>query len=142
MEALIELVGILVDFGLVVLIWMVQLVIYPNYCFHTADGLCAWHRIYKPRIGYIVGPLMLVQLGVSIYQMFIHDFRVSGIIYFLLVISTWIITALIFVPLHNKITQSTYTEEHLEKLVKWNWWRVLLWTLIFILSILLYLDLI
>ena len=61
-----------IDFGLVVLIWMIQLIVYPSFLHYTTTNLIKWHRKYTPLIGYIVGPLMLLQLGISIYQISIE----------------------------------------------------------------------
>lgn len=58
----IDLVRLLLDFGLVVLIWIVQLVIYPSLCYYQDKDLAKWHKIYTQRIGVIVGPLMIAQL--------------------------------------------------------------------------------
>ena len=52
----------LADFGLLVLIWMVQLVVYPGFKYYQRERLLEWHARYTSRISYIVGPLMLGQL--------------------------------------------------------------------------------
>jgi hypothetical protein len=52
---------LLLDFGLVVLIWLVQLVIYPGFKFYSPSNLALWHKIYTGRIGVAVVPMMVWQ---------------------------------------------------------------------------------
>ncbi len=44
---------LLFDFGLVVLIWIVQLVIYPGLCYYSETDLLKWHKLYTSRIAYV-----------------------------------------------------------------------------------------
>ena len=126
----IELIRLLLDFGLMVLIWIVQLVIYPSLCYYKNVDLGKWHKIYTQRIGVIVGPLMTAQLGVAAWQLFrepgwytISSILVIGII--------WRMTFKIFVPLHNAIDPSKSCEDITNRLVSKNWWRTFLWSLLF-----------
>ncbi|MEO1009857.1 MAG: hypothetical protein AAFX53_01035 [Bacteroidota bacterium] len=57
-----EILRLLCDFGLVVLIWSVQLIIYPSFQFYNPIELLLWHGIYVHRITYVVLPLMVGQL--------------------------------------------------------------------------------
>ncbi|MEQ9363414.1 MAG: hypothetical protein RIF32_04185, partial [Leptospirales bacterium] len=52
----------LFHFGLVVLIWLVQLVIYPAFMYADAEQFTDWHRVYTERVSLVVVPLMLGQL--------------------------------------------------------------------------------
>lgn len=130
-----ELVRILVDFGLVVLIWLVQLCIYPAFTYFEEKDLQKWHATYTWRITLVVLPLMFTQLLVSIYQLFV-DINSFTLSYFFLVILTWILTFTIYVPLHQKIDTQKNKILTSSKLVSLNWWRVFLWMLIFLLSFL------
>jgi len=40
----IPLIRLLFDFGLLVLIWLVQLVIYPSFLYYEQDNLKRWHE--------------------------------------------------------------------------------------------------
>lgn len=130
-----ELVRILVDFGLVVLIWLVQLCIYPAFTYFEEKDLQKWHATYTWRITLVVLPLMFTQLLVSIYQLFI-DVDSFTLSYFLLVLLTWILTFTIYVPLHKKIDTQKNKILTSSKLVSLNWLRVFLWMLIFLLNFL------
>lgn len=131
----IEILRLLIDFGLVVLIWMVQLVIYPSFLHYTTDGLVVWHRKYTSLIGVIVSPLMLLQLGISIYQITITVdlYTISSLV---IVGIIWTATFLQFVPIHNTISKGAVSERMLLSLVKKNWSRTFLWTLLFMYSFL------
>ena len=122
---------LLIDFGLVVLIWIIQLIVYPSFQQYTAENLIIWHKKYTRLIGYIVGPLMLAQLGISIYQItctvtFFHSMH-------LLVISLiWMQTFFQFVPLHTTISKGKINEQILLSLEHKNWYRTVLWTALFL----------
>lgn len=130
----IDLLKILFNSGLFVLIWIVQLVIYPSFCFYTEERLKIWHRSYTVRISIVVLPLMLGQLLFYLYSAFNVAVVMDYALLFL-VILTWLITFLISVPLHDKIEKKTNTIKYREQLVKTNWFRTLLWSLIFIISL-------
>ena len=125
---------LIVDFGLVVLIWIVQLIVYPSFNYYKTENLITWHRKYTSLMGYIVGPLMLLQLGITIYQ---ATQLINPIILLnLLIISViWISTFLQFIPIHNSISNGHVNKEMLIALVKKNWLRTILWTFLLILNI-------
>lgn len=122
-----------IDFGLVVLIWIIQLIVYPSFLHYANENLVRWHRKYTPLIGYIVGPLMLTQLGIAIYQMS-SEVTLYQCISLLLISTIWILTFLQFVPIHSTISRGKVTQKMLQSLVRKNWLRTILWTLVFILS--------
>ena len=129
-----EIIRLLVDFGLFVLIWIIQLIIYPSFLYYSPENLIPWHRKYTRLIGYIVGPLMILQLGIAVYQTTLAlspyhliSLGIIGIV--------WISTFLQFVPLHNKISKAEFTDKTLTSLVKKNWLRTFLWTLLLLLSL-------
>ena len=130
---LIEILRLLIDFGLVVLIWMVQLVIYPSFLHYRNDDLVVWHRKYTSLIGAIVSPLMLLQLGISISQIIIAVdlYTISSLV---IVRVLWIVTFLQFMPIHNTVSKGSVSEKMLLSLVRKNWTRTLLWTFLFVYS--------
>lgn len=120
---------LLLDFGLLILIWMVQLVIYPSFAYYSSKELIQWHQKYTLRIAYIVIPLMLGQLMIGVYQL-IDQFSFYSIVYVILILGVWVITFAKFVPMHNNISRGKADEHMLKQLVHINWWRTLLWTFI------------
>ena len=127
-----------IDFSLVVLIWMVQLLIYPSFLYYSREELHRWHFKYTFRIGSIVIPLMLIQVFVYGTQLMSNQqmFEIGGA---LIVILIWIITLFRFVPMHNSIMNKNYEEGLLKRLISTNWIRTMLWTILFVWSITVYL---
>ncbi|MFN4762936.1 hypothetical protein ACKGJN_07440 [Gillisia sp. Q332] len=128
---------LLFDFGLVVLIWIVQLVIYPGLCYYSQTDLVKWHKLYTTRIAYVVGPLMIGQFLIAAFQLWkeVSLYTISGI---LIIAALWILTFSIFVPLHNAVMPGKNCETITSELVKKNWIRTGLWSLVFLLSLLQY----
>ncbi|RRO17187.1 hypothetical protein [Flavobacteriaceae bacterium 14752] len=129
------LVKLISDIGLLVLIWLVQLVIYPSFKYYKTIDLKVWHRFYTKRITIVVLPLMLSQLVLSITLLFISNWSTYHILDICLVLLTWVLTFAIFVPLHQKIDKSQNISESVYKLVKYNWIRTFLWSAIAIFSL-------
>ena len=124
----------LVDFGLVVLIWMVQLVVYPSFRYYAPEDLVRWHGPYTSGITVVVFPLMSAQLLLHGYVLY-RDLSLVNIVLLLLVVTTWILTMVIFVPLHGKIGEEAELPETLAQLVNYNWWRTIIWSVIFLLGV-------
>ena len=124
---------LVIDFGMVVLIWLVQLVVYPGFTFYAEKDLIAWHKKYTQQVSIVVMPLMLSQaalIGINCYQK--PDFlNISSILFLLL---TWYVTFFIAVPLHNSIDNGGDIKEKSHRLVFINWWRTIAWSILFIIS--------
>lgn len=124
----------IIDFGLVVLIWLVQLIIYPSFQYLSPAQLAAWHPRYSNLITVIVGPLMVAQvaaIGFQLYQRTSWPTLLSA----LLVGLMWASTAFSAVPLHNAIAAGDASAETLSRLVTVNWVRTVGWTVIFLLGL-------
>lgn len=128
-----EMARLLVDFGLVMLIWLVQIVIYPSFGYYTADRLKQWHDRYVIRITWFVAPLMFAQIGILAYQL-LNSYDWSIMISAALVAAVWALTFFKAVPLHNEISQGKNLTSNCQKLVLYNWPRTVLWTLVFLLA--------
>lgn len=126
---------LLFDSGLLILIWMTQLIVYPSFRFYHKEMLLHWHQKYTKRITGIVMPLMLGQLMLVSYQLWQNtDWYTS--ISFSIILIIWGLTFLLFIPLHNKIAYGQSESADLEKLVDQNWIRTFLWTVVFLMSFL------
>ena len=125
---------LLISFGLVVLIWLVQLIIYPNFQYLSDIKRIQWHKVYTPRITAVVAPLMILQFLLSAILLFytISFFTISSI---LLILLNWLITFVYFVPLHVKLNQNKVNYKSLQGLVTVNWYRTALWSLIFLIAL-------
>jgi hypothetical protein len=133
----VELYKIVVDSSLFVLIWMVQLVVYPGFNYYSELNMKRWHSDYTTRITVIVLPLMVGQLGLYSYTAYYNpSYRsVGGLA---LVVATWVVTFLVSVPLHNAIEKRSDSRIERKELVQTNWIRTFIWTIILILSIIFY----
>ena len=116
------------------LIWLVQLVVYPSFKYLTADALLQWHRAYSKGITVVVMPLMVTQLGLHGWRC-VRDSSLTQVWLLLLVVGTWVATAAIFVPLHRKIGANQAGSATLARLVAFNWLRTALWSAIFVIQI-------
>ena len=125
---------IAVDFSLVVLIWLVQLIIYPSFQYMSTDQLAVWHPKYSNLITLIVGPLMLAQVGLVGWEL-LNRFSWLTVASAGLVGLMWASTAFQAVPIHNAIAAGDASPETLSRLVSVNWVRTVGWTVIFGLGI-------
>lgn len=124
-------VHIAVTLMLVGLIWVVQLVIYPQLEQVGHPYLRAYHDAYTRRIGWVVGPLMLAELATALLLVTRWaDVGIRSSAEALgagaLVGLVWISTATVQVPLHRRI--GVGDRSALAPLVRSNWIRTVLWT--------------
>jgi hypothetical protein len=129
----IAIIRLLLDFGLVVLIWIIQRIVYPSFLHYTAENLIIWHKEYTSRFSVIVIPLMIGQLGISMYQAFIVT-NLYTVVSLVIVIIIWLSTFLQFVPVHSNISKGQVNEKTLNSLVAKNWLRTFLWSLLFVMN--------
>ena len=114
------------------LIWFVQVVHYPLFLAVGPQQFPAYEAAHAGRTTYVVAPLMLVELATSVLLL-LPRFRPSGVSAAaawtgaLLVAILWLSTALLQVPLHNRL-QAGYSPELIGKLVATNWLRTAAWT--------------
>jgi len=116
-----------VNFALCILIWLVQLVIYPSFAVIEEAQFRQWHKRYTLRISFIVIPLMLSQvvlLGRLIYQ---NSFNAVSLIQGLLIFSAWVVTYTLSVPCHKKLSKKKDTSQ-IKRLIASNWLRTVAWT--------------
>ena len=125
---------LVVDFGLVVLIWLVQLIIYPSFRYMSPEQLAVWHPKYTNLITLVVGPLMLAQVAVVGWEV-MSRFSWLALISAVLVGLTWVLTVFQAVPLHNQIAAGINLSDTVERLILANWLRTVVWTVIFLLGL-------
>ena len=122
------------DSGLLILILIVQLIIYPSFIHHQPKRLLIWHTIYTKKIALIVLPLMLGQLCVAMFQVYQNQ-NLDTVLYSAIVLFLWGITFTKFAPMHGQISEGRVDKEFLQKLVRLNWIRTSLWFMLFLLTI-------
>ncbi|MBT6460903.1 MAG: hypothetical protein HOK49_00020 [Opitutae bacterium] len=122
--------------GLMVLIWLVQLIIYPTFQKIPESDFRNWHRIYCRRIGYIVLPLMLGQVIFTIG--YFMDQQETNPCLPVALTMTWIITFAVSAPIHDRLQKNGKDPIQIKKLIRTNWYRTILWTLIPVMQVLLH----
>jgi len=122
-----------VDLGLVVLAWLVQLIIYPTFAEVTPARFCAWHRNYSNRIAVVVVPLMVAQAALHALQVLnLPDAR--AVVAVACIVIAWLATFLGAVPCHRILSTDGCRRPVLNRLLRWNLMRTLIWTLVAVLT--------
>ena len=110
-------------------IWVVQLVHYPSFHFVELKQYTAFQRFHMSRISYVVIPAMLTELFTLILIVISMDkIDTLVVVSAILLIFIWLMTAVFFSGVHQKLTLG-YDQTVVDKLVKLNWGRTLLWTM-------------
>lgn len=123
-----------IDFGLVVLIWLVQLIIYPGFQYCAPAELAVWHPRYSQLITLIVGPLMLAQVALVGWETYRQPSWANGLSV-VLVAGMWLATGFVSVPIHRAIDSGDLSPATLARLVDTNWIRTIGWTIVFVLGL-------
>ncbi len=120
-----------IDWAMVLVVWLVQLVIYPGFRRIEESRFVAWHSRYLKIMGYIVAPLMIGQLGFAVWNAFTVQQWISAETHYLgLVALTWIVTFRMAVPIHDNLQDRGKEPELIRQLVLANWPRTILWSII------------
>lgn len=122
---------LLADFGMLLTIWLVQVIIYPSFYHYSEPKLQQWHARYTQRITFFVLPLMFVQMGGHAWLLW-QDFALFRLFTMLLIGIAWGMTFLVEVPYHSKIGKGENLDKNIEGLILWNWPRTIAWTLAFV----------
>ena len=125
------------DSAALVLIWLVQLVIYPVFTYLARTDFARWHPVYTRRVTLVVLPVMVGQViiyGLSLVTGTAHwtVWLNAGIIALV-----WGITFFRAVPLHA-LLDAPDLEDHVATAVllnRINAWRVGVWTVVWGISV-------
>jgi hypothetical protein len=116
------------SWGLLILIWLVQLIIYPGFHHIPREAFAAYHRWYVIRISSIVLPLMLAELILTVWWIGSDDYSLVSVLAGVLVLIVWLSTFLLQVPIHNQLKTGKEDRE-IRRLVTTNWIRTVAWSL-------------
>lgn len=113
---------------LVGLIWVVQIVIYPQMARMVATGFPEWHRAYTQRIGWVVAPMMVLETALAGW--WVLSSPGDGIAWggVGLVVIVWASTFALQIPMHRRLAGG-WDESTIERLVATNWVRTVAWSL-------------
>lgn len=123
-----------VDLGMLVLIWLVQLTIYPGFAHLRTEAFPRWHESYMNRMGFVVGPLMLTQPFLIGLQLWLEA-NLLHLASAALVALAWLATAVFSVPAHRSLQKSGFDAAVIRRLVLTNWIRTAAWTGVFLLGL-------
>lgn len=118
-------------FALTGLVWVVQLAIYPLLARVGPERFVDFHAAYTRRIGFVVAPLMLVELFTGVRLMSIVEPGTSMAVEwtaFILLVLVWASTLMVQMPLHKRLERG-FDESRVRLLVHTNWLRTVAWTL-------------
>lgn len=118
-------------FGLVVLIWLVQLVIYPSFRWADPDRFTDWHKSYTRRLSVVVTPLMLWQ-AVGAAATAVRRPTPVSVAVILLIAMIWAVTFIGAVPIHRRLSQR-FRRTDVETLIRVNWIRTVGWSALWLL---------
>ena len=122
-----------IDVALAMLLWLVQLVIYPAYLSIDKKQFPAWHHRYMRTISFVVIPLILAQALCIGFQCLENDSLLVRAQVILFVIA-WTTTFALSVPCHKKLQTKGWDEDLIKRLIHTNWIRTIAWTALLMLD--------
>lgn len=128
-----EVVRLIIDFGFVILIWMVQIILYPAMYSIRKKNFAKWHNNYSSLISYFVAPLLFIQTGLIASQI-LFKFDLLLIAEIALLSIVWVTTFFVAIPIHNQLSLEHRRKFLIQKLIGVNWIRTACWSLLFICS--------
>jgi len=110
------------------LIWFVQIVHYPLFLEIPREHFSDYERLHQLRTGWLVAPLMLMELGTGAWVLFQHlnSWVIWAEMGLLLLI--WASTFFIQMPLHRSLGKEVNPAKQ-TTLVHSNWFRTVAWSL-------------
>ena len=125
--------NVVVNSVLVGIIAITQFITYPLFKFIDSE-FKKYHKAYTKRMGYVVAPLMVLEL-LLVIKITTHYYSNAIIILIgILTLIIWLSTFFIQVPVHNNISKEKPKNKVLF-LIKSNYIRTLCWILKLMLSI-------
>jgi hypothetical protein len=113
-------------------IWFVQLVHYPLFSSVPPEDASEHALENQRRTGWVVIPPMLVE-GLTAAIIAARPPQGVGFgpaaLGLALVLALWLSTALIQMPLHDRLARDGHAPHVVESLVRTNWFRTVLWTM-------------
>jgi len=112
---------------LVGLIWVIQVVAYPQFLRVRKDGFADYHLAHCWRIGLLIGPLLFVEAVTALWLLLHGQRGVAFQISLGLIVGNWLSTAIFQAPAHMKL-MSGFDVAVIRRLIFTNWLRTLAWT--------------
>ena len=116
-----------VDVAMAAVSWLILLCTYPDFARWEAAEFARHHEDYTRKVGRVVGPLLLLQLGGHAWLVFSAG---EGWPSLGLVLACWALTGLWSVPCHRRLQFEGPGSPALASLIRSHAWRTALWTLV------------
>ena len=113
-----------IDVAMTAVSWLILLCTYPDFARWRPEGFAEAHKAYTRRVGWVVGPLLLAQLGGHVWLTGIA----GGGFSLGLVLGCWVLTAVWSVPCHRRLQQEGPTSPALGSLIHSHAWRTAVWS--------------
>ena len=117
-----------VSWGLLILIWLVQLIVYPGFQRIPAEDFPSFHKWYALRISSVVLPLMISELGLIAWWVLSDNHSIASVLSGVFVFIVWLSTFVFQIPIHNQL-KTEKNDMLIRRLVSTNWIRTVAWTL-------------
>lgn len=118
-----------VDVAMAAVSWLILLCTYPDFARWRREGFAEAHDAYARRVGWVVGPLLVLQLLGHLAAA--SSGRWQGLP---LVAACWALTALWSVPCHRRLRDEGPDSPALASLIRSHAWRTALWSLLALVS--------
>ncbi|OYW76754.1 MAG: hypothetical protein B7Z37_07455 [Verrucomicrobia bacterium 12-59-8] len=116
-----------VTWMLVGLIWVVQILVYPQFLRVAAKEFTDYHFAHCFLIGLIVAPLLFVELVTAGWLLFEGRRSLPFLISIGLILVIWLCTAVFQAPFHIRLMRG-FDAPLIHRLILTNWIRTLAWT--------------
>ena len=128
MLTFIHIFNVAVSWGLFILIWLVQIIIYPGLARIPFNDFVNYHKWYATRITIVVLPLMICEVIIAIAWLLVQDNSFYPIVAGGLIILVWCSTFTLQVPIHKSL-RAGKDKSKIRRLVVTNWVRTVAWSL-------------
>ena len=109
------------------LIWVVQILVYPQFLRLRDHEFKDYHFAHCFRIGVIVGPLLFVEFVSAAWLLYQGHREAAFLASLLPMVGNWISTALLQAPTHTKLMRG-FDDAVIRRLIRSNWLRTFAWT--------------
>ena len=116
-----------VTWFIVGLIWVVQLIVYPQFLRVGAADFRAYHFSHCLRIGFMIVPLVLLEAGSAAWLLYEGLRSMPFLISLGMIPLIGLSTAFWQAPMHTQLMQGR-NDDVIRRLILTNWVRTLTWT--------------
>lgn len=118
--------------AMVGVMWAVQLVIYPQFKTVPAESFNAYVTDHSARIVWLLVPFAPGEVVLSLLLVLQRPGGVSVALVWaggILLAAAWVATAVLYVPMHDRLRRNGHDSAAIERLIRSNWLRTALWSL-------------